>query len=148
MRPIDDNWSQDIIKNFITVSLLCGQLFPFKQFCSSHFAHGFDVLQVFTRSCQAFVITSLDWQKLYEIIDMEKYFEETLSDLTHWDRENACDFADNIFKCTFLNENVEIFISVSLKFVPKSPIENIPALVQIMAWRQTGDKPLSETMMA
>ena len=36
---------------------------------------------------------------------------------------------------------------VSLKFVPKFPITNIPALVQIMAWRRPGDKPLSEPMM-
>ena len=47
-----------------------------------------------------------------------------------------------------MNENVWILIKISLKFVPKGPINNIPALVQIMAWRQTGDKPLSEPMMA
>ena len=35
-----------------------------------------------------------------------------------------------------------------MKFVPKGSIKNIPALVQIMAWRQSGDKPLSEAMMA
>ena len=35
----------------------------------------------------------------------------------------------------------------SLKFVPKGTINNIPALVQIMAWRRPGDKPLSETML-
>ena len=35
----------------------------------------------------------------------------------------------------------------SLTFVPKGPINNIPALVQIMAWRRAGDKPLSEAMM-
>ena len=29
---------------------------------------------------------------------------------------------------------------------PRSPINNIPALVQIMAWRRPGDKPLSEPM--
>ena len=34
-----------------------------------------------------------------------------------------------------------------LKFVPRGPINNIPALVQIMAWRQPGDKPLSEPML-
>ena len=34
-----------------------------------------------------------------------------------------------------------------LKFVPKGLINNIPALVQIMAWRRPGDKPLSESMM-
>ena len=38
-------------------------------------------------------------------------------------------------------------IKISLKFVPKGPINNIPALVQIMAWRRTGDKSLSEPMM-
>ena len=36
---------------------------------------------------------------------------------------------------------------MSLKFFPKGPINNIPALVQIMAWRWPGDKPLSEPMM-
>ena len=46
------------------------------------------------------------------------------------------------------NENVRISIKISLKFVPKDPINNhIPALVQIMAWRRPGDKPLSEPMM-
>ena len=33
---------------------------------------------------------------------------------------------------------------ISLKFVPKGPINNNPALVQVMAWRRPGDKPLSE----
>ena len=35
----------------------------------------------------------------------------------------------------------------SLKFVPKGSINYISSLVQIMAWCQTGDKPLSEPMM-
>ena len=47
----------------------------------------------------------------------------------------------------FLNENIRISIKISLKFVPKGPINNNPALVQIMAWRRSGDKPLSEPMM-
>ena len=38
-------------------------------------------------------------------------------------------------------------IKISLKFVPKGPINDITALVQIMAWRRPGDKPLSEAMM-
>ena len=53
----------------------------------------------------------------------------------------------NIFKCIFLNENAWISIKISLKFVPKGQINNIPALVQIMAWRRPGDKPLSEPMV-
>ena len=60
---------------------------------------------------------------------------------------NRRHFADDIFKCIFLNENVWIPTKISLKFVPKGPINNIPALVQIMAWRRPGDKPLSEPMM-
>ena len=62
-------------------------------------------------------------------------------------RQNGCHFADNIFKCIFLNENVWIPIKISMKFVPKGPVNNIAALVQIMAWRRPGDKPLSEPMM-
>ena len=56
-------------------------------------------------------------------------------------------FADNVLKCNFLNENVWIPIEISLKFIPKSLINNIPALVQIMVWRRTGDRPLYEPMM-
>ena len=62
-------------------------------------------------------------------------------------RQNGRNFADDTFKCFFLNEKVWISIKSSLKFVPKGPINNIPALVQIMAWRRPGDKPLSEPMM-
>ena len=62
-------------------------------------------------------------------------------------RQNGRHFADDIFKCIFQNENVWIPIKISLKFVPKGPINNILALVQIMAWRRPGDKPLSEPMM-
>ena len=62
-------------------------------------------------------------------------------------RQSGCHFSDDIFKCIFLNENVPISIKISLKFVPKGPINNIPALVQIMAWRRPGDMPLSEAMM-
>ena len=44
-------------------------------------------------------------------------------------RQNGRHFADDIFKCIFLNENVLILIKISLKFVPTGPINNIPALV-------------------
>ena len=67
--------------------------------------------------------------------------------LTHWGRDKWPPFTDDIFKCIFLNENVLISIKISLKFVPKGQINNIPALVQIMAWRRPGDKPLYEPMM-
>ena len=62
-------------------------------------------------------------------------------------RQNGRHFPDDIFKWIFLNENVWISINISLKVVPRAPINNIPTLVQVMAWRRPGDKPLSELMM-
>ena len=62
-------------------------------------------------------------------------------------RQNGRHFADNIFNCIFSNKNVWISINISLKIVPKGQINNIPAMVQIMAWHRPGDKPLSEPMM-
>ena len=62
-------------------------------------------------------------------------------------RQNGHHFADDIFKCIFLNENVLISIKISLKFVPKGPINDIPALVKTIAWRRSGGKLLSEPMM-
>ena len=61
--------------------------------------------------------------------------------------QNGRHLAGDIFKCIFLNENVPILLEISLKFVPMVQINNIPALVQIMAWRWPGDKPLSEPML-
>ena len=39
------------------------------------------------------------------------------------------DLADDIFNRIFLNEDVWILIKISLKFVPKRPIANKPALI-------------------
>ena len=58
--------------------------------------------------------------------------------------QNGRHFSDDIFKCIFMNETFCILIRISLTFVPKDPINNIPALVLIMAWHQSGDKRLSE----
>ena len=46
-----------------------------------------------------------------------------------------------------MNENIYILIKISVKFVSKEPINTILALVQIMAWRRSGDKPLSEPVI-
>ena len=60
--------------------------------------------------------------------------------------QNGHQFTD-IFKCIFMNEKVWLFIPILLKFVPRVPIDNKSALVQIMAWCRSGNKPLSEPMM-
>ena len=62
-------------------------------------------------------------------------------------RQNRRHFADDIFQCISMNQKFCILIQNSLKFVPKVRINNIPALVQKMAWRRSGDKPLSEPML-
>ena len=61
--------------------------------------------------------------------------------------KNGCHFADDIFRCIFVYEKFCILIKISLKFVLKGPIDNNPALVQILAWRRIGDKPLFEPML-
>ena len=67
--------------------------------------------------------------------------------LTHLPLDKmAAILADDRFKCIFLNENDRILNQISLKCVPRSPIDNKPALVQVMAWHPTGNKPFSEPM--
>ena len=42
-------------------------------------------------------------------------------------RQNGPHFPDDIFKCTFLNEDVYGSITISPNFVPNGPINSIPA---------------------
>ena len=59
-------------------------------------------------------------------------------------RQNAANLAGVIFKCIFMIEKFCISIRISLKYVLRGPIDNRPALVQVLAWHRTGDKPLPE----
>ena len=62
--------------------------------------------------------------------------------------QNVHHFTDDIFKCIFfLNENVWMSLKIFLMFVPQVRTNNIPTLVQIMAWHQPGDKPLPKPMV-
>ena len=92
------------------------------------------------------------WELLSSKVEVSWCFISFTSELhlqcyTRRPRQNGRRFPDNIFKCIFLNENTWISIKISLKFVPKGPINNISALVEIMAWRRISYKPLSEPMM-
>ena len=62
-------------------------------------------------------------------------------------RQHGRHFPDDIFKCSFLNENVSIAIKISMTFLPTIPNNNNPSLIQIMARRRSGDKPLSGTIV-
>ena len=51
-------------------------------------------------------------------------------------RQNCRHLADDIFWCIFLNENVQILLKISLKFVLKVWINKVRPLVQIMVWHR------------
>ena len=59
--------------------------------------------------------------------------------------QNGCHLTDDIFKCISLNE--KFLNPIWMKFVSKGAIDNMWALVQVMAWRRIGDKPLPEPML-
>ena len=68
--------------------------------------------------------------------------------LTHWGRDKMAAFSQTTLSNAFSRmEILEFSTKNSLKFVPKDLINNIPALVLIMAWRRPGDKPLAEPML-
>ena len=62
-------------------------------------------------------------------------------------KANGWHFADDIFEYIFLQEKFLHFEKNKLKFVSKRLIDNRSALVQVMAWHQTGAKPLPEPML-
>ena len=62
-------------------------------------------------------------------------------------RQHGRHFADDIFRCNFVNEKFCILIQISMKFVPNGPIDDMGALVQVMAWHRIGDNPLPEPML-
>ena len=69
------------------------------------------------------------------------------NDLTQWGRGKMASIFQTTFSNAFSWMKTKISIKISLKFVPKAPIDNMPSFVQRMAWHQSGDKPLFEPMM-
>ena len=59
--------------------------------------------------------------------------------LTHWGRNKIVAILQT-FSNAFSWMKIWILIKISLKFVPKGPIDNIPALVKKLAWCWPGDK--------
>ena len=102
--------------------------------------------QLGTRSSAATMLI-LQWLKYGDRYVILSNIFTALHALTHLPLDKMAAFlAADIFKCIFLNENCGIPSQISLKYVP-SPIDNRPALFQVMAWCQTGNKPLPEPMM-
>ena len=68
----------------------------------------------------------------------------------HWDRDKiASKFVTDNFKWPPFSWHfqINVFEWKCMNSVPKCSINNIPALVQILAWHRSGPKPLSEPMM-
>ena len=114
-------------------------------FCEKNLIHMFSNVERVKTTCRK---KRVHWY----LAKIQMYLNKKISQIlwsvnTLGPRQNGSHFADDICKGIFLNENVWIPIKISLKFVSQGPINNIPALVQIMAWRRPGDKPLSGPMM-
>ena len=62
-------------------------------------------------------------------------------------RQNGHHVVDGFLKFIMLYENYCILIKILPKFIPEGLMNNDTSLVQIMAWRWSGAKPLSEPMM-
>ena len=92
--------------------------------------------------CGEFTVPLLQWKFRSSPFEPMMHMINTLRQ-----RQNGRHFADIIFKWILLNENWWILIKISLRFVPRGPIDDILALVQRMAWHRLGNKPLSEPMM-
>ena len=93
------------------------------------------------------VFLAKDMEDLGPFIWSYRIIAITAADLIHWSRDKMVAIFQTIFKHIFLDENVWILIRVSQKFVSRGPINNIQALVPIMAWNRPGDKSLSEPVM-
>ena len=105
---------------------------------------------LYGNSCKTVSLKCAQINKTYKVLHF-LYLNIEITKAVHLNtlrpRQNGFHFADDIFKGIFMHENVWISLKISLNFVPKVPINNISALVQIMAWRRPGNKPLFEPMM-
>ena len=61
--------------------------------------------------------------------------------------QNGRHFCRNNFQMRYLRERYFLLIHISLKFVPRCPIDNMSALVQVMACHMLSAKPLPEAVM-
>ena len=117
--------------------------------CSNAIANELELQQSWTKAIN---ITSKFWFCIYTGVNLSittdvtafygsdssagSLFDDLINTLRQ--RQDGHHFPDDIFKWIFLNENVWMSINISLKFVPKGQINNIPTLVQVMAWPLPG----------
>ena len=91
----------------------------------------FDDEQLFTNNTYWVIHTLLPASSLrtcWELVSVSMMLDDNN---TLRSRQKCRHYPDEFFKCIFVNETIWISITISLKFVPKDPINNVPALVQI-----------------
>ena len=134
MSGIEMNWINAWIEYIPCMSFIC-----FTQWCLT-LSYGIRSLcQLWFRQWlvalwhQAITWTNVHLSSLINTICWTWHISVTPSRCLNFNtlrlRQNGRHFVDDILKSIFLNENVWISIEISLKFVPKGPINNIPALV-------------------
>ena len=69
------------------------------------------------------------------------------SQLTKWHRDKLAAFSRRHFEMHFLEEKNKNFAYEFTEFCSKVWIDNIPTLIQIIAWRHPGDEALFEPMV-
>ena len=96
------------------------------------------------------LIMTLVWSEVFSDlglhVEIDPHGKTAIYKLTHW----GLNIMANILQMTFSNifsMNAWSLIRISLTYIPKGPIVKKSALVQVMAWRRTGDKPLSEAVL-
>ena len=67
--------------------------------------------------------------------------------LTHWGQDKMAAISQTMLANAFSwMEMCEFCLRFHWSLFPEGPINDIQSLVQVMAWRRPGDKPLSEPM--
>ena len=106
-------------------------------------------IQTFSFWKNRFNVSSAKWRPFWvnKLMTGDAYMHQWTWVHSSPPKQNGHHFADDIFKCIFCNEKSSILFWISLKFLPKGPIDNKSVLVQVMPWCWIGDKPLPEPML-
>ena len=78
-------------------------------------------------------------------LNLTKFTDYSLKSNTLSSRQKSRHFVDDIFKCISWRKCIN-FESNLTEYFPKGIFDNIPELMQKMAWRLPGDRPLTEPM--
>ena len=73
--------------------------------------------------------------------------ESIFSALTHWGQNKVVDILQTTFSNAFFKMKIVMFDSDFTGVCTEGPIHSKSSLVQVVAWRQIGDKPLPGSML-